>query len=273
MPLVGQKEKVKTLFHKASYALHGAGWGTPEDDVRYICTGTDKNGDYAIYVIEEKPGIKPVKITGVKKHFRVWMPYIYFFIKVPVSCILSRNSPAYILFSQKRAELNESALKIPLLPNLFGHGAICPNHQTPIRGTTPLITARKFITWFWNARGRIIFREYASPPKGFKNNVELYEEPPKKIFSRWEKMGREAHKIDWVKARQSSIIEAAHNLRFSYYLPWSETSNDNRCRPLEFNRKEIPHAAPGKRAIRATPKGRKSNPRKKTARSRRSRLG
>jgi hypothetical protein len=238
MPLILARAK-EVAEERAPKVIKGAKfWGAPGGDIRYICESLN----YAVYVIEEKPGKRAIKWEHGRTS--LWFPWIYFFIRIPRTLETCKWAPAYILISRERQEtLKEKTLMVPYLPNLFNHGGICPNHEDPLTALSPMVLARKFVTWFWMSRGTRVFVDFMELPSNLKKFLimDVHDAAPKMV-RHWSKSStRSVLKINFQKARYRSVIEAAHSLRFAYWGTNGSmgATNDMTCKVPKLRRTEI----------------------------------
>ena len=205
-------------------------WGKPKDDVRYICAS--KEDKSAVYAIEAPPGKRGLSFRG--QRYTLWWPWTYFFVKVTASCTTSTQAPAYIMVANKRLRLDEKKLMIPYIPNSFAHGGICPDHNSGIKGATPLEAARKFIQWFWFSDGSGSFGKVRRPSH-FDAYIGMAT-----LLSRWASFSpKQVEQIDWQPARYRSIREAALHLRFNYWSRDHDSVSDMIRKRSSVDRVEI----------------------------------
>jgi len=206
-------------------------WGRPKEEVRLVMV--EPGGKHAVYVVEEAPGVR--RVLYMSHSYKLWLPWIYFFIRVSRGCRLSKEAPAYVLIANERQEtLREKGLRIPALPNLFAHGGICTYHQSEFRGSAPLASVRAFVRWFWASEGNTFFRNQSPAPLALGRNGYPG-------LRKWQSMTpEEVLKVDWRVPKLRSVYEAAEKLRFKYWaFGWDNSRVSDMAAKATVMRKEL----------------------------------
>lgn len=158
-------------------------WGKVKGMVRHIQVAGD--GSEATYVFEESPGWREIRYN--RRRYRIFFPWMYFFIRVFASCKTPVSGMLYAFISKKQAkDIEEICLRLAPFPSSHKNGWICmPSNENA--SETPIECALKVIHQFWYANSSDL-EVYGSDVVPDKLAHKVREDRRGAIFTNWSKL-------------------------------------------------------------------------------------
>ena len=161
-------------------------WGEAKGPIRHMYIKDDQS---CIYVIEEAPGYRVIRFN--KRKYRIFCPWVYFFVKVILGNPLSGpgffshgTHCFYVFFSSIQVKsLTEDLLSRAVFPNTSTDGSVClpPRGQ---KGNRAIEVALAMIYDFWGSNGNEF--HFSRGPGALFDGVP--HGTPGKIFGKWSRL-------------------------------------------------------------------------------------
>lgn len=223
MPIIGERSVTQAPV-----------WDTPRGMLREVRPRPDGS---AIYVIEERPAYRPIVYRSWRH--RVFMPWRYFFVKVPSRGIIRGAENLYVFFADERAEtLDSPVLRHVLLPNVYRSGGICMGNSVSYASGSPLRSIIRFLREFYRTSGnywltdvipKLLNQATAIPcPSCPSSDSNIHP------VCVWSQQSPDNLKGIWLPCEQPSINAALDYLGFNYAqrIVWNDNTVDRRLRIL-----------------------------------------
>lgn len=222
MPIIGERTVAQAPV-----------WDTPRGMLREVRPRPDGS---AVYVIEERPAYRPI-VYRSSRH-RVFMPWRYFFVKVPSRGVIRGAENLYVFFADERAETFDSpVLRHSYLPNIYNSGGICMGNSVSYASGSPLRSIIRFLREFYRMRGNY-WLTYAIP-KPFTGYSKACPSCPGSDsdvspICAWSQQSPDNLKGIWFSCNYPSINAALDNLGFNYAqrTVWNDNTVDRRLQIL-----------------------------------------
>jgi hypothetical protein len=174
-------------------------WGKVKGGIRHIQIMPD--GSEATYVIEESPGWREIRYN--KRRYRIFFPWVYFFVRVFRTCKTPATGKLYAVVSRQRAKnLDDQCLLYAPFPSVHQNGWVCmPNDECT--SEKPIDCALKVIYQFWYANSSEL-QIYGSDIVPGKLQEKTNSSGKGKVFGNWSKLSPvESLNLDYLNVGSS----------------------------------------------------------------------